>query len=258
VTAGRHRRAALLGAALATASVGLAAACQLSSTRLPEPPRLDPDFVQRGGVLFLDPRVSGDGSRSCASCHEGGGTNGKVYAGADEVAPASEGGRNVPALYGAWQTPPYLWDGSVETVREAVELMLRVQMRGASLSEPDLRALVSYVQSLRPFDRGRTSADGAPLDPAPLGARRGFEVFQASGCADCHVPPSLASRRSADVGTGTRINVPTLRGLSETAPYGHDGRWASLEEAVRASLAAQEVELSVQELEQLLQYLSLL
>jgi cytochrome c peroxidase len=209
-------------------------------------------------VLFLDPGVSGDGSRSCASCHPGGGTDGKVYAGAEEVAPASAGGRNVPALHGVWQTPPYLWDGSLESVREVTELMLRVEMRGATLSEPDLRALVSYVQSLAPFDRGRTGADGAPLDPAPLGARRGFEVFQRAKCDECHVPPSFASARNADVGTGARFNVPTLRALTQTAPYGHDGRWGAIEDAVRNCLAARKAEVSALELEQLIQYLGLL
>jgi cytochrome c peroxidase len=136
--------------------------------------------------------------------------------------------------------------------------MLQVEMRGASLSEGDLAALESYVLSLAPFDRGRVDATGAPIEPATLRARRGFEVFLRARCSLCHLPPAFARSMSADVGTGGKFNVPTLRGLSSTAPYGHDGRFASIEEAVRAIVAARKTELGEIELEYLLEYLSLL
>jgi len=56
---------------------------------LPEKPALDPDLVQRGAALFLDPRLSGDGSRSCASCHPGGGADALVYRDGESVAPGA-------------------------------------------------------------------------------------------------------------------------------------------------------------------------
>jgi cytochrome c peroxidase len=59
------------------------------------------------------------------------------------------------------------------------------------------------------------------------------------------------------MGTGTEIDVPTLRGLSSTPPYGHDGRWDSIAKAVQAMLSAGEIVLSAREREQLVEYLKL-
>ena len=52
-----------------------------------EPPPLDPDLVQRGGFLFLDPRISGDGSRSCVTCHATNAARRGLYRGADPAEP---------------------------------------------------------------------------------------------------------------------------------------------------------------------------
>ena len=37
-----------------------------------------------------------------------------------------------------------------------------------------------------------------------------------------------------DVGSGGQFKVPSLRAVALTAPYYHDGRFATLDEAVRA------------------------
>ncbi len=209
-------------------------------------------------MLFLDPALSGDGSRSCGQCHPGGGSDHKLYLGDEESEPGVAGGRDTPALFGVWQTPPYLWDGSAPTLEEAVDRMLEVEMRGGGPQAIDRSALLAYLRSLRRFDRGRVEPDGTPVEPATLSARRGFEIFGRSGCASCHAPPHFASRVSADLGTGTLINTPTLLGLSSSAPYGHDARWPDLEQAVLAVLAARGVELTHAELQQLIAYLGLL
>ena len=68
---------------------------------MPEPPRIDPELQQRGALLFLDARLSGDGSRSCATCHPGGGSNARVYVADLEVEVGTEGGRDTQSLRGA-------------------------------------------------------------------------------------------------------------------------------------------------------------
>jgi cytochrome c peroxidase len=236
----------------------IALGCHPFGPRVPERPLLDPDLVQRGALLFLDARLSADGSRSCASCHPGGGTDGKSYRDGAEVAAASEGARDTTSLRGAWQTPPYLWDGSAPTLRDAVDRMLAVEMGGARVEPADRDALVAFVLSLDPFDRGRVGPDGAPLEPSTLRQRQGFELFKETKCALCHAPPVYARGWSMDVGTGGKWDVPSLRGLSATAPYGHDARWSTVEQAVRAILAARETPLDERDLEYLLEYLKLL
>jgi cytochrome c peroxidase len=242
------------------AAVALLLGCALAAPPPPEPPTIDPDRAQRGGTLFLDTNVSGDGARACSSCHPGGGSDGNVYRDGEPVEPGTPGARKAPRLWGLWQTPPYLWDGSEPELRPVIERMLRVEMRGGSLAEPDLQALETYLLSLRPFDRGRILADGSPADPSTLRQRRGSEIFERAGCTRCHPAPVFAHPRPADVGSGGSWSVPTLRGLTSpgAAPYGHDGRWATLERAVDAALTEREADLSELEREDLLEYLRLL
>ncbi len=227
----------------------------------PEPvskPVLDPDLIQRGAVLFVDPRLSGDGSRTCSACHPGGGADQRVYLDGESVAPGTAGGRRTISLRGLYQTAPYFWDGSAPAVSDAVERMLALEMRGGKLAGRDREALEAYLLSLAPFDRGRLQSDGAPLEPATLSARRGFAVFAKAECTDCHPAPVFARSRLVDIGTGGRFAIPTLRGVSSAGPWGHDGRWPDLESAVRANLAPSGDELSSDELTQLLEYLKLL
>jgi cytochrome c peroxidase len=223
-----------------------------------EPPALNPDLVQRGALLFMSPQVAGDGSRSCATCHPGGGSNGLFYTGGVEVPPMSVGARRVLPLRGMWQTPPYLWDGSAATPADAIGRMLEVEMRGARLEPEDLAALEAYVLSIPPFDNGRIQPDGVPVEPVTLSARRGSEVFVKAECKVCHPPPTYAHRFRFDIGTGGKWSVPTLRGVSQAGRLGHDGRWGTLEEAMTAILEHRQVELTNAEFHQLKAYLELL
>jgi cytochrome c peroxidase len=208
-------------------------------------------------MLFLTP-LSTDGTRSCATCHPGGGTNGRAYLEAEEVPPSSPGARDVPALWGLWQTPPYLADGSAETPGEALDHALRVHMGKAALAPEDRAALEAYLLSLPPFDRGRIDEEGLPVEPATRSAIEGEQVFRGAGCTECHPSPVYTKKGRFDVGTDGLWAVPSLRGLSATPPYGHDGRWATLEEAVTAMIRARGETLSQSDLRRLLAYLELL
>jgi cytochrome c peroxidase len=242
--------------------LGLASAllaCSGSGRAPTTPPAdLDPDRVQRGARLFIDPALSGDGSRSCATCHPGGEADGLVWAAGRAVEPGTPGGRRTRSLRGAWQSAPYFWDASAPTLSAALERMLAVEMRGAKLPPHDVAALEAYVLTLKPFDRGRVKPDGTPTEPVSLAARRGHLVYQRARCARCHPPAAFLVPQPADVGTGGAIDVPGLRGLAGRAPYGHDGRWATLEDALLAMLRYQELELNFDERLQLQEYLKLM
>jgi cytochrome c peroxidase len=206
----------------------------------------------------MDPALSGDGSRSCDTCHPGGGENGKVYANAEEVPPATPDAFNVPSLRGVWQTPPYLWDGSIRNIQEVLTRMLSIEMRDGQMAEIDFRALQNYVLSIPVFDRGRIQSDGTPVEPALLSTKRGFEVFKQQKCVRCHPPPVFSKSARVDMGTGKKIDVPTLRGVGSSPPFGHDGRWSTLGEAVEAVIAARREKISRRQLAELLAYLQLL
>jgi len=248
-----------LGASAAGLLLSACALLELMGGETPAaPPVLDPDLVQRGAAVFVDPRLSGDGSRSCASCHPGGGEDHLVYVAGESVLPGTEAGRRTISLRGLWQTAPYFWDGSAATVADAIGRMLTVEMRGGKLTGRDREALETYLLSLKPFDRGRLHADGSPVEPVTLSARRGFAVFAKAECSVCHPAPAFTRRLNFDVGSGGKFAIPTLRGVSTAGPWGHDGRWPDLESAVRAIATAREIEISPDEMNTLLEYLKLL
>jgi cytochrome c peroxidase len=225
---------------------------------LAKPPALDPDLVQRGAALFSDARISGDRSLACSTCHPGGGEDRLVYLNGQIVPPGTPGGRRTLSLRGLWQTAPYFWDESAPTVSDAVGRMLEVEMRGGSLAGRDREALETYLLSIPVFDRRRVGPDGAPVEPVTLSARRGYGVFQEADCGRCHPAPAFTRPGLSDVGTGGAFASPSLRGVAQSGPWGHDGRWPDLESAVRAIADEQAVEIGADEMAQLLEYLKLL
>jgi cytochrome c peroxidase len=114
------------------------------------------------------------------------------------------------------------------------------------------RALATYertlVSFLSPYDRWR-NGDSTALTPA---ARRGLDVFQNPGnaCASCHRPPLFTDGNFHNIGldsvivdpgrsgiTGIpgdagKFKTPTLRNVSLTSRYMHDGRFIGLVDVV--------------------------
>lgn len=105
-----------------------------------------------------------------------------------------------------------------------------------------IRAIAAYERTLfagnSPFDRYVFGGDHAVLTTRQ---KAGMELFfsEKAGCAACHGGVNFAGAWVdrdhpdaepvfADTGTGVKVRVPTLRNLPATAPYMHDGRFASL------------------------------
>ena len=105
-----------------------------------------------------------------------------------------------------------------------------------------IRAIAAYERTLiagnSAFDRYVFAGRHEALDARQ---KRGMQSFFGSaGCAHCHGGLNFAGpwvdrqhpRATAifvDTGTGKPVRVPTLRNLPATAPYMHDGRFATLE-----------------------------
>ena len=209
-------------------------------------------------MLFMDPRLSGDGQRSCATCHPGASSDGAFWSAGKPAAAGEPAARRTPSLRGLWQSAPYLWDGSLATIDETIERMLRVEMRGGHVGGQDRVALEQYLRSVPPFDNARVEPDGTPVEPAVLSVRRGAELFGKAKCGKCHPPPAFTRPGVFDVGTGGRWNPPTLRNVSRQQAWGHDGRWSDLEVVLGEKLRGLGVELTAPEERQLLRYLGIL
>jgi cytochrome c peroxidase len=227
---------------------------------VPETNPLTREKVTLGRQLFFDTRLSGDGTLSCASCHdpERSFSDGRIVAKGINNA---EGRRNSPAIINRGYGTAFFWDGRALSLEQlALEPILDPKELGSSvrLVERQTRmragdivnALASYVRTIRsgdsPFDR-YSAGDTSVLNALE---KQGLEVFRGKGgCSACHAGPNFTDEhfhntgvawngdRLADTGrfavTGVErdrgaFKTPTLRDLSRTAPYMHDGSFASL------------------------------
>jgi cytochrome c peroxidase len=106
-----------------------------------------------------------------------------------------------------------------------------------------IRAIAAYERTLlsasSPFDRYVFAGEHDALSPAQ---KRGMDLFfsDRGGCARCHGGINFAGdwldrahgnakASFAVAATGETVRVPTLRNLALTAPYMHDGRFATLD-----------------------------
>ena len=225
--------------------------------------------VLLGKRLFYDARdtrLARDRYMSCASCHNDGGADGRVW----DLKAQGEGLRNTISLRGRsgvnggqgrlhWSNnfdEVQDFEGQIRALAGGTGLMsdatffagTRSQALGdakAGLSA-DLDALAAYVGSLNTFDASPHRPGASTLSAA---AADGRLAFMANNCAACHSGNAFTRSgidNPADVGTikatsGQRlygaltgIDVPTLRDVWASAPYLHDGSAATLEAAIAA------------------------
>ena len=115
-------------------------------------------------------------SYGCVSCHQGVSLGGNMYQKLGVMNPyftlergfkQADLGRfnvtgrekdrfkfKVPSLRNVALTPPYLHDGTAETLEEVVEIMARYQL-GRSISELDKKLIVSFLKTLSGSYKGR-------------------------------------------------------------------------------------------------------
>ena len=194
----------------------------------------DAALVAQGRALFNDPMLSGDGRWACATCHPSNGhTDNKTYVGVDVVPDGDPRGRSTPTLWGAGTRQAYSWAGTAPSLEANIRGIIVNRMKGPEPSPETLAALVAYVKSLGYPPNPYVNPDGSPTAAAPAAARRGYEIFVKAGCKACHLPPTFDKKDVEDVDSGGKFKVPSLRAVSLTAPYFHDGRYATLDQTVR-------------------------
>jgi len=174
------------------------------------------------------------GGIACASCHPGGGDDGHVWEFA-AVSPV----RTQP-LEGMVDLAPYHRRGDVASFEDLMS-GLADQMAGPRLDAETLASVRHWLVRLPAAPRGPL------LDRERV--QRGAAVFVEAGCERCHAG-ELGTDRSYQVGERT-WQTPPLRGIALRAPYLHDGRAATLDEALPESVSA----LPPEEREDLLAYL---
>jgi cytochrome c peroxidase len=173
-----------------------------------------PEKISLGQRLFLDRRLSVDGTVSCSTCHE------PALAFTDRR-PTSFGvkgrlsQRNAPTILNALYNKTQFWDGRVNTLEEqaALPIVNAVEMGqpsldaavaqiaaveeyqqafrvvfGRSPNGPDLlRAIASYERTQLPFDSPFDHFIAGEKNAINDSARRGWELFNNQArCNKCH------------------------------------------------------------------------
>jgi len=241
--------------------------------------------AQLGKQLFFDPRLSGTGQVTCASCHspERGWTDGLPtavrYKG--KVMPLAS-----PTMVNIGYNSIHMWDGRMPTLEKQAfgGQAKAADINAGSTVEPEeviarlnriggyVKAFVeaypaegltreSVAKALAAFERTIVSND-APFDRWVKGERaamseqqvRGFRAFVEKGrCAVCHAPPNFTDNNFHNIGLKSSgelgshpgrsaqvkvkamegaFKTPTLRDITLTAPYFHDGSAGSLAEVI--------------------------
>lgn len=238
---------------------------------------MTPEKVSLGWQLFFDERLSGDGSRSCYSCHvcEKGLTDGlaKAVGAFNKLLP-----RSSPTLWNIGYHKEFYWDGRSPSLEKQAMAAWTGANMGAKAEEiaAKLNALQDYrsqfqrvfgsdatpdniVKAIAAYERTIISGDTAwdrfragNTSAMSESAVRGWNIFQAIKCTNCHDGVLFTDQQYHNVGIGMdqkepdvgrfkvtnkpedtgAFKTPTLRDIAQSAPYFHDGSAATLEDAV--------------------------
>jgi cytochrome c peroxidase len=230
------------------------------------------EAIELGERLFFEPRLSGTGSVLCATCHAPfrAFQDGRARAfGLEDAERNTPSLFNVGFYrwYGWDGGHDSLWSQSIRPLLDPREmratpahvanavrkLFPRDYEKAFGRSPPadddevlvDVgKALAAFQETLvsarTPFDEFRDALardDQSAMMNYPAAAQRGLQIFVGKGnCSVCHFGPQFT--------TGTRqvaaqqrnfgeFRVPGLRNVARTAPYMHDGSFATLREVVK-------------------------
>jgi YVTN family beta-propeller protein len=194
-------------------------------------PQPKANAARRGELYFYDARRCFQRWHSCASCHPDGRVDALPW---DFMRDGIGNGKDVINLAGIQHTSPHNRRATRPDPREC----MRTGVIGSHLIVPqpdDVDDLLAYVVSLQPEINPRSPQLGEA-------ARRGKAIFEGkAGCAYCHPAPYFTDGKMHNVGMITpsepdgKYDTPSLIEAYRTAPYYHDGRAATLKEALTTS-----------------------
>lgn len=188
-----------------------------------------PGRAALGKRLFLDKRLSADGTVACSTCHQPrrAFTNGMVTA---TGLRGQQMHRNVPTLVNVGYRQTIFWDGRAETLEKmaigAIEHPAVIDLTAEELTER-LRSIPEYTESFRQefaelptvatfalalaaYQRSIVSDDTpfdrfARGDPSAISesVRRGWRVFcDKANCITCHAGPDFTDEEFRRIGIG--------------------------------------------------------
>lgn len=231
----------------------------------PANPRITPEALALGELLFFDPRLSASGARACASCHD---PKTGYASGIQVAADGKQNLRRTPTLVNLAWAKSLGWDGRYPTfaahvpphvkgqlgdsldavatrIAEVPVYKLHLARVGGTAQDAIVQALEAFVltryEGDAPWDRiertALTRAKTAPSDPVVAG----YQLFIGKAqCGVCHPPPlysdyefhRVAPDPHRDPGNASGFKTPTLRGVAARSAFFHAATAKTLDEAI--------------------------
>ena len=150
---------------------------EMTREKIPADNPQTPEKVSLGQRLFLDPRLSIDGTVSCSTCHDpklaftdrrptSFGVKGRV------------GQRNAPTVLNALYNKTQFWDGRVNTLEEQAALPI---VNAVEMGHPNLDAAVAEIAAIEEYQQAfRVVFGRSPNGPDLLRAVASYERTQLS------------------------------------------------------------------------------
>ena len=187
------------------------------------------DAARRGEIYFHDATHCYQQWHSCASCHlDGARIDALPW---DFMRDGIDNGKDVISLVYMHHTPPH----NRRATRPDPWICMETGVLGSHMMPPaksEVDDLLAYVKSLRPEPNPN-------LPTFAAAAGRGKVLFEGkANCARCHPAPWFTDNKSYNVGITSdsdpdgRYDTPSLIEAYRTAPYYHDGRAATMKEAL--------------------------
>jgi len=216
---------------------------------IPKDNPMTPAKIELGKQLFLDPRLSVDGTVSCNSCHNvmsSGTDNRAVSVGVS----GQKGGRSAPTVWNAAFLTAQFWDGRAATLEDQAKgpilNPIEMGMPNPELAVQRLKAIPGYqkqfadvfggadpitydniAKAIATYERTLITPDSAfdrymHGDKKALSetAQRGMKLVEEVGCTSCHNGPVFAGPSTLAMGQGFFQKFPTFAGSKYDATYG--------------------------------------
>jgi DNA-binding beta-propeller fold protein YncE len=182
-----------------------------------------------GERIFNDASYCFQGWQSCNGCHPGEArTDGLNW---DLLNDGMGNPKNCKSLLFSHETPPVMISGIRGSAEAAVRAGFK-HIQFSSITEEDARFVDAYVKSLEPLPspwlvNGKLSK----------AARKGKQIFDREGCADCHSGIYFTNLQSYKMGEEEKVfqdwkgwDTPTLREVWRTGPYLFNGSAGNMKE----------------------------
>lgn len=187
-----------------------------------------PDSIRLGEQYFNDATFCYQNWQSCNGCHpDNARVDGMNW---DLVNDGTGNPKNCKSMLLAVQTPPSM----ASAIRANAKIAVRagfVHIQFSNISDDVVNCVTKYIESLRPnpsphLENGKLSAK----------AQKGNLLFKKYDCGSCHSGQYYTNCEMYEVDEidkwdkTNRWDTPTLIETWRTAPYMHDGRYATMRE----------------------------